>query len=165
MKTQGVATIFVMAGLALACVQGSCSSPSRKNVVQRQEQSRSESSSSNAPAVDYCEVLRNPAPYLSKEIRITGQLRRFRGYAFFSDQRCIPRHPLISVEFASGFMSNLGGEKSDQLEQVVRGSTEAREGNVYVLVSAVGNLEAIPRDEMKDSHQYRYTITKLEDIQ
>jgi hypothetical protein len=158
--------ILVLAVLMFGGIHLSCNSLSTTTNISSQQQSKNESTTSDVPMVEVCEVLRNSHSYQSKVIRINGNLGRFRDYVTFYDERCVPPHPLISVEFASPSKSDSGNGTGDKLDQIIRGSEEAREGNIHVLVSAVGLFEAIPRSELKDYSElrYRFTVRSIEEM-
>ena len=160
MRTERIITI--LAALAvLVGIQISCSPSGRNSNVAKQEPRKNENAVSNIPSVGFCEVLGNPT-YVSKVIKINGNLGRFQNYITFYDERCVPPHPMLSVEFPANFSSDVDNETETKLDQIVHGSPEAREGKIHVNVSLTGLYEQIPEGEGGGEMQYRFIVRRVE---
>ena len=158
--------VFTIAVAMIGITQVSCASPTERTQALQEEKLKQDDTSSEIPTVELCEVLKKPFLYQSKVIRIDGNLGRFQDYITFYDEDCVPKHPLINVEFDSSFQSDFKGEASAKLDQIVRGSKEARDGNVKVFVSSIGLFESIPTNETRDftELQYRFSIRKILEV-
>jgi hypothetical protein len=125
---------------------------------------KSSETSTEIPTVEFCDILKKPFLYQSKIIKIRGNMSRFQDYITFYDERCVPRHPLISVVFDPPFQGYTESKASENLIQIVRGDKEAREGHISIFVSAVGLFEKIPSNERNDftELQYKFTIRSID---
>lgn len=158
------AITLIAMGLAFAVALTSCSSPSKPTKALTQDSNKSQSNPSEVPTVEFCELLKDPLQYQATVMRIKARLSRFRDYMTFYDPNCVPTHPLISVLFSQSFQYETESETGQRLGQIISGSKEAREGNVSVVLSAVGSFRAIPRSERQDytELQYEFTIKTIE---
>jgi hypothetical protein len=84
----------------------------------------------------------------------------------FYDPNCVPKHPLIKVVIPSSIKYETGSDSNEKLGQIISGSTDAREGNVHVLVTAVGVFKPIPAEQRQDftELQYEFDVTRFEKI-
>jgi hypothetical protein len=160
MRTKRIITIPAVLTLLIG-IQVSCSPSSGNSNVANQESRKNENAVSNIPSVGFCEVLGNPA-YLSKVIKINGNLGRFQNYITFYDERCVPPHPMLNVEFPANFSSDVDNETGAKLDQIVHGSAEAREGKIHVIVSVIGLYEKIPDGAGGGEMQYRFIVRGVE---
>lgn len=159
-----ITAIAIMAGIVLTL--GLAQYFSRRYINQpaiSAQSTQTPSPSTDIPRVKLCELLRNPMAYKGQVIRIDSTLGRFRDYVTFYDSNCVPKHPLIKVQFSPSLKYEKGNQ-GEKLRQIITGSKEAREGNVHLLVSAIGLYEPIPRDRRSDFSelQYEITITSIE---
>ncbi|HEX8130354.1 MAG TPA: hypothetical protein VF527_14725 [Pyrinomonadaceae bacterium] len=159
-------SIFTVAMLALGCAQLSCSHPPGGSKASSVEQSRSTDPDIEVPTIEFCDVLRKPFLYEAKTIKIKARLSRYREYITFYDKGCVPGHPLVGVVFDPSFQYETVSEAGRNLNQIIRGSEDAGEGNISVFVAAVGFFKEIPSNQRADytELQYQFIVGKVTEI-
>lgn len=160
-------SVITISVLALGWSHLSCSGRLEASRASSVDQSNSIDLDNKVPTVKFCDVLRKPFLYEAKTILIKARLSRYRDYITFYDENCVPTHPLISVEFDPSFQYVTVNEAVGNLDQIVRGSKNAWEGNVSVFVSAIGFFKEIPSNQRADytELQYRFTVKKVSEIE
>ena len=145
-------------------LQTSCSSPRKERNVSIEKGPSNQNFSSEIPTIEFCDVLKHPFPFESRMIRIKARLSRFHDYMTFYDAKCVPPHPLVSVEVSPSFQFDAQTEPDKKLKEIIEGSEQAREGKVAVVVTAVGLFEKIPHTADFVELQYRFTIVRVEQV-